>query len=94
MTTTNQGCEGWRTIESAPMDGSCERILLRFADDNVSVGYWDLYYAEGGRGCSDGHAWIEPCSGEQLNLHYDLPTHWMPIAATLALYRGEVSDAS
>ena len=54
-------------------------ILVRCEDGNVSVVRWDWYYAEGGRGCTDGVAWIEPCSGEQINSHYGNPTHWMPI---------------
>lgn len=58
------------------------RILLRFGDEAVSVAYWDWYYAEGGNGCTNGFAWIEPCSGEKLDLHYSTPpTHWMPIPA-------------
>lgn len=83
----------WRTIESAPKGGGAElvtdpdwveppRILLRFADGNVSVAYWDWYYAEGGSGCTNGFAWIEPCSGEPLDLHYDELVEWMPIPAT------------
>ena len=57
------------------------KILLKFSDGNVSVAYWDWYYAEGGSGYEgDGHlAWIEPVSGEQVTRHYAKPTHWMPI---------------
>jgi hypothetical protein len=85
----------WQPIETAPngsgVDGPQDvrdpryiappRILLLFADGSVSVGYWDWFYAEGGRGYEgDGHlAWIEPVSGEQLTRHYSKPTHWMPL---------------
>lgn len=55
-------------------------ILLRFGTEAVSVARWDWYYAEGGGGCTDGFAWIEPCSGDLLNLHYTMPPDaWMPI---------------
>lgn len=53
-------------------------VLLLFADGKVSVAYWDEYYAEGGFGWTENMAWIEPCSGEQLNMHYDGLSHWMP----------------
>ncbi len=81
----------WQPMETAPKPSpepitdiaSAQpppRILLRFADEAVSVAYWDWYYAEGGRGYSDGFAWIEPCSGEPLNLHYSAPPDgWMPL---------------
>ena len=71
----------WQTIETAPKNKgtSVVKILLLFAEGQVSVGYWDAYYAEGGRGYKGGLAWIEPCSGERLDLHYDKPTHWMPL---------------
>ena len=81
----------WQPMETAPKGGGAElvtdpnwvqppRILLRFGDEAVSVAYWDWYYAEGGNGYTDGFAWIEPCSGEQLNLHYSTPPDgWMPL---------------
>lgn len=81
----------WLPIESAPKGGGAEyttdpawveppRILLLFGDGSQSVGYWDWYYAEGGHGRRDGlSAWVEPVSAEQLALHYDEPTHWMPL---------------
>jgi len=71
----------WKPIESAPKDNDCARILLLFASGEVSVAYWDPYWAEGGRGYQGGLAWIEPCSGERLDQHYDVPTHWMPLPA-------------
>ena len=55
------------------------KILLRFGNEAISVAYWDAYYADGGRGCTDGFPWIEPCSGEALNMHYGELTHWMPL---------------
>ena len=81
----------WQPIETAPKGGGAEtvtdpkwveppKILLRFGDEAVSVAYWDWYYVEGARGYTDGFAWIEPCSGEPLNLHYSTPpTHWAAI---------------
>jgi hypothetical protein len=82
----------WQPIETAPKGGGARlttdpkwveppRILLLFAGGKVSVGYWDWYYAEGGSGYDGegGLAWIEPCSGERLDLHFDAPTHWMPL---------------
>lgn len=83
----------WQPIESAPKGGGADdirdpawvnppRILLRFGGEAVSVAYWDWYYAEGGAGFRDGFAWIEPCSGEPLNLHYSTPpTHWTELPA-------------
>ena len=82
----------WLPMNTAPKGGGAElvsdvnwvdppKILLLFNDDNaVSVGYWDWYYAEGGRGYSGGLAWIEPISGERLDLNYDGPIGWQPIA--------------
>lgn len=53
--------------------------VLLLCGENQSVAYWDEYYAEGGRGYAGGTAWIEPCSGEQIDNHYGPPTHWMPL---------------
>jgi len=64
-----------KDIGPAPETG--ESFLLLFPGGEVSVGYWDAYYAEGGRGCINGYAWIEPCSAEALDLLYDPHTHWM-----------------
>ncbi len=81
----------WQPIETAPKGGGAElvtdpkwteppTILLRFGSEAISVAYWDWYYAEGGRGFTDGFAWIEPSSGKPLNLFYsEAPTHWMPL---------------
>ena len=71
-------CGEWLPMSSAPIDG--KRVLLRFEKERVSVGYWDLYFAEGGRGYEGGLAWIEPVSGERLDLYYDAPIAWLPIA--------------
>lgn len=80
----------WQPIDTAPKGGGAERItdpnwveppllLLLFADGNQAVCHWDWYYAPGGKGCRCGiSAWVEPVSGEQIALHYDEPTHWMP----------------
>lgn len=80
----------WQPIETAPKGGGAEmitdpawveppQILMLFEDGEVSVTYWDWYWAEGGHGYNGSLAWIEPCSGEQLSLHYGSPTHWMPL---------------
>jgi len=80
----------FRPIDTAPKGGGAElvsdpayieppKILLLFADDVISVGYWDAYYAEGGRGYEGGLAWIEPVSGERLDLNFDAPIGWMPL---------------
>ena len=80
----------FNSMESAPKGGGAKmttdpnwveppKILLLFENDKISVGYWDWYYAEGGRGYEGGEAWIEPCSGERLDLHYDPPIGWLPL---------------
>lgn len=73
----------WHPIETAPKDGAS--VLLLFEDGEMSVAYYDAYYEQGNSGY-DGRsdyagisAWIEPCSGEQIYLHYGTPTHWMPL---------------
>jgi len=83
----------WQPIETAPKGGGPEgvtstedprwvkppRILIKFADGDVSVGCWDWYYGDGGWGYIDGVAWVEPISGEQLNQNYGRPVEWMNI---------------
>ena len=84
----------WQSMETAPRGGGAEyvtdpkwveppEILLLFEGGERRVGHWDWYYAEGGRGFgeSQGHAWVEPTSGESLALYYDPPTAWMPLPA-------------
>lgn len=74
----------WQPIETAPKnDGiNVREILLLFDNGKVSVAYWDAAYAQGGRYCTHGVAWIEPVSGEQLRDYYDDPVGWMPIPGT------------
>jgi hypothetical protein len=84
------------SMETAPKGGGAElvtdpayvtppKILLFFADDIVSVGYWDWYYAVGGDGYRDlgcnpnNIAWVSQDSGEQLCLLYDSPIAWAPL---------------
>lgn len=80
----------WQPIDTAPKGGGAEyvtdpewvdppQILLLFESKDISVAHWDWAYAPGGYHCTDGVAWIEPCSGESLNLYYGKPTHWMPL---------------
>jgi hypothetical protein len=81
---------GWQPMETAPKGGGAERvddpkwveppkILLLFDEGEISVGYWDWYYAEDGHGYDGGLAWIEPCSGEKLDHIYGLPIKWQPL---------------
>lgn len=85
----------WMAMDSAPkgsegIDDTRDpayvkptRILLRFGEEGVSVAYWDWAYAEGGYYCRDGFAWIEPVSGEPLNLTYSTaPDGWLPLPPT------------
>ena len=75
----------WQPMKTAPKgsgdaDSESPRILLRFGEEAVAIAHWDWYYAEGGRGCLDGFAWIEPHSGEPLNMHYSAePDGWMEL---------------
>jgi hypothetical protein len=82
--------EGWRPIETAPKGGGAAmmtdpswvdppRVILLFAGGEVAIGRWDYYYDEGGCGCTDGIAWVDPVSDELLALHYDAPIRWMPL---------------
>ena len=61
------------TTDAAPY------VLLLFTNGMPSVGYWDWFYAEGGFGYQGGTAWIEPVSGERLDLHYGPPILWAAI---------------
>ena len=80
----------WQPIESAPKGGGAEfvthpdwveppKILLKFDHSEIAMGRWDWAYADGGFYHSDGVAWIDPISGEQLNLHFNNPTEWKHI---------------
>lgn len=53
------------------------QLLLYCANGEQVVARWDWYYADGGRGCTDGVAWI--AFGEQVNIAIATPTHWMPL---------------
>jgi hypothetical protein len=77
-------------METAPKGGGADsvndpnwveppKILLFFDDGEVSVAYWEWYYAAGGGGCTDGFAWVEPVSGETLKAYYGEPIGWLPI---------------
>lgn len=77
---------GWRPIEDAPKGVYSEKVtdekwveppkLLLVVDGELTVGYWDWYYADGGYGYSDGRAWVRNDSGEPCS-----PTHYMPLPA-------------
>ena len=81
----------WQTIETAPKGGGAilvtdqnwvepPQVLLLFESGQRVVCSWDWYYAEGGNGYLGGvPAWVEPVTGEQIALHYNNPTHWMPL---------------
>lgn len=82
---------GWQPMSTAPKGGGAERtddpnwvdppmILLKFGSLGVSVASWCHSHAEGGYYCTDGFAWIEPCSGDPLNQHFDAePDGWLPL---------------
>jgi len=77
----------WQPIATAPKGGGAKmttdpawveppEILLYYPDGKQRIGAWDWYYADGGRGCVDGVAWV--CMGELLSQHHDAPpSHWM-----------------
>lgn len=69
----------WAPLVIDPQWVEPPQILLRFAKGEVSVGYWDWYYAEGGSGYTHGIAWVEPVSGELLRDHYGVPIGWMSL---------------
>jgi hypothetical protein len=80
----------WNSMDTAPKGGGADLVtdpeyvkpplvLLLFPADKVSVAYWDWYYAEGGNGCTDGVAWIEPISSEPLHMYYEEPIGWLPL---------------
>lgn len=84
----------WSPMESAPKGSGLEvefvtdpahieapKILLLFARGGISVGYWDWYYAPGGNGYEGGLAWIEPVSGERLDMYHDAPVGWQKLPA-------------
>jgi len=54
-------------------------ILLHFKDGQVSVGYWDWFYADGGQYFNGELPWVESFNNEQLSERYGAPTHWMPL---------------
>lgn len=59
------------------MNYDCPRVLLKFDCGDKCVGYWDAYYAKGGRGHVGGSGWVEAVSGEQLDDYYNAPIAWM-----------------
>lgn len=83
----------WQPIETAPK-GNGDKVddttspdyieppllLLALADGAMSIGRWDWYYSELGRGHIDGvSAWTDDLSGEQLGIYHAEPTHWAPL---------------
>jgi len=87
--------EGWQPIEAAPKGNYTEStldpawidppLILLYCPNGthkVVAAHWDWYYSEIGSGYEQGtSAWIEPCTGDRVSLHYDEPTHWMPLPA-------------
>ncbi len=61
---------GWRPIETIVHE-SGNRVLIY--DGEVKCGYWDAYYAKGGRGYTGGTGWVDEDSTEVK------PTHWQPL---------------
>ena len=68
--------EGWRTIESAPRDGS---YLLGFQGGQISLIWWNSdQYARKPRPYWTGtHEW----AGGTTRARVDQPTHWRPLPA-------------
>ena len=79
MNTAPKGTQGIMRNEDSYVRPP--KILLLFRDDVISVGCWDWYYAENGSGYDGGEAWIEPMSGERLDLHYDPPINWATLSS-------------
>ena len=81
----------WQPIETAPKGGKAKlvtdaawieppRVLLLFEGGEQVVCTWDWYYSDEGHGHREGvSAWVETVNGEQVDLLYDPPTHWMPL---------------
>ena len=80
----------WSEMACAPKGGGADMvtdpewiepplILLLFDCGSMSVCRWDYYYAIGGSGYTGGLAWVEPVSGEMVDLTYDAPIGWMPL---------------
>jgi len=82
----------WLSMDTAPKGGGGKSIndpnwvdppavLLLYADGNASVGKWDWYYAEGGRGYQAGIlAWIDPITGDPIGRFYSGdPIGWLSI---------------
>lgn len=71
----------WRPMSDAPFGGQKPvRILIQFGDEGVAIAYGDEYYAEGGHGFTNGFAWVEPFSGDPLDLHFSTPpSGWQPL---------------
>lgn len=82
----------WLSMDSAPKGSGLEiesvndaayvsppAILLLFSLGQQVVAHWDWYYAPGGSGYEGGLAWIEPTSGERLDMYHDAPVGWMPL---------------
>ena len=80
-----------RGMDSAPKGGGAEmrtdpewvdppKIVLFFDDGQIAIGYWDWYYADGGRGYDGEPAWICQTSGARLHDFYGEPRGWLPIS--------------
>ena len=65
----------WQPIETATKDDSeCTRIMAVLRGE-ITIVYWDPYYAEGGNGHFPGRsAWVD-----SEGMTGDDPTHWMPL---------------
>lgn len=65
------------------------RVWLLLEDERRCVGYFDAYYAEGGRGYDGDPPWVEEFSGERVR-----PMRWMPLPAAPVLPAPFVADGS
>lgn len=71
----------WQPIETAPKPHV--KILLRYSEEEVCVGYWEPFETEGEYGVGD-RAWCGPGVGILIQFHKNSPTHWMPIPQLLS----------
>lgn len=71
----------WRSIESAPKDGTAiliARFYSGFGDQvEARVAYWD----EEETHSVDPYRWHVEDAAKGFNHHKDWPTHWMPLPA-------------
>jgi hypothetical protein len=70
MTKTDEASAPWRTIETAPIDGT---VILITENGWVDRGWWSKSIWLG----TDGPGWVSEDERENGIVHN--PTHWMPL---------------